>query len=251
MTPVTAGLPMLSKTGALPALAVSIPEMREHLRIDGGDEDSYLSVLIRAAQDYVSMHARISLTHQRWLLRLDSMEGECVELPRRPLVIHSETIDAADTALYVAGVRPDPSYLLADADHYVMVAPRRKGISDNTKSEPPSPVVRFTDTDDVTGDPIKVSWSPNSGNYDPFDGNPPLIFFNNLPVFSQKRYSVEIEFTAGFSKDHTGVPEGLKQIIKLMVGSWFINREAIGGVGAPVPFAVDALLRSFDPGEYN
>jgi uncharacterized phiE125 gp8 family phage protein len=55
---------------------------------------------------------------------------------------------------------------------------------------------------------------------------------------------VSITYTAGYAEGE--VPETFVQAIKLLVGHWFANREAVAPpqVGAPheVPFTVDALL---------
>jgi hypothetical protein len=51
--------------------------------------------------------------------------------------------------------------------------------------------------------------------------------------------------------DDREVPEGLKVAIKMLVGNWFLNREANASVGGPLAFGVDMILREFDSGDYR
>lgn len=64
---------------------------------------------------------------------------------------------------------------------------------------------------------------------------------------------VTIEFDAGYEGEtdsngyQTGIPIAIKQALLLLIGHWFMNREAVS-VGTAVndmPFAVDALLRPY------
>ena len=57
--------------------------------------------------------------------------------------------------------------------------------------------------------------------------------------------SVEVEFVAGFG-DASAVPEAIKQAIKLLIGHWYVNREAVSmGQSNEIPVGVDLLLRPF------
>lgn len=55
--------------------------------------------------------------------------------------------------------------------------------------------------------------------------------------------AVRVTFTAGYGAA-AAVPAAIKQALLLLVGHWFMNREAvnIGNITSAVPFAVDALL---------
>ncbi len=58
--------------------------------------------------------------------------------------------------------------------------------------------------------------------------------------------AVTIRFVAGYGSAATAVPESIKAAMKLLIGHWYHNREAVVvgvGVGSvPVPQSVDALL---------
>lgn len=49
---------------------------------------------------------------------------------------------------------------------------------------------------------------------------------------------IKVRYVAGY----TNAPESLKQAMLLLIGHWFLNREATGEVAGPLAFAVSALL---------
>ena len=56
-----------------------------------------------------------------------------------------------------------------------------------------------------------------------------------------------VEATAGYGASAAAVPQAIRQAALLMVGNWYINREAVnvGNIVTPLPFAVDALLAPY------
>ncbi|MCP4595755.1 head-tail connector protein [Neptuniibacter sp.] len=52
---------------------------------------------------------------------------------------------------------------------------------------------------------------------------------------------VTVSFTCGYG-DAADVPEAIKQCIRLLVGHWFNNREAVGKVDGELEFSVSSLL---------
>ena len=62
-------------------------------------------------------------------------------------------------------------------------------------------------------------------------------------VMLQPAYGIEVEFIAGYGVA-AAVPERVKQAMKLLVGHWYENREAvlIGTISKEIEFAVKALL---------
>lgn len=61
--------------------------------------------------------------------------------------------------------------------------------------------------------------------------------------------TVSIRFIAGYGSLATDVPQALRHAILLLVGHWFENREAVGGVGGPVEMALTSLLDSYRIGD--
>lgn len=51
-----------------------------------------------------------------------------------------------------------------------------------------------------------------------------------------------VSFTCGYGDVASDVPETVKLAMKLLIGHWFLNREAIGAVSQELEFAVTALL---------
>lgn len=64
------------------------------------------------------------------------------------------------------------------------------------------------------------------------------------PALDDDPEAVRIRFAAGFG-DAADVPEPVRQSIKLLVGHWFLSREAVGQVGTPVAMAVEALTAPY------
>lgn len=52
---------------------------------------------------------------------------------------------------------------------------------------------------------------------------------------------VKIRFVAGYYASKL-IPKGIKQAMLLLIGHWYINREAVGDVKGPLEFAVKSLL---------
>jgi uncharacterized phiE125 gp8 family phage protein len=53
---------------------------------------------------------------------------------------------------------------------------------------------------------------------------------------------VIVRFTAGYGDYGQDVPAPLRQAILMLVGHWYINREAVGTVGEEIALAVEALI---------
>jgi uncharacterized phiE125 gp8 family phage protein len=53
--------------------------------------------------------------------------------------------------------------------------------------------------------------------------------------------AVEIVFTAGYGAAASSVDGDLIQAVKLLIGHWFANREAVGDVGAEIAFSYNAI----------
>ena len=74
-------------------------------------------------------------------------------------------------------------------------------------------------------------------------------------VWPQARHqpgSVKVTFTAGFGEDATGIPADLKAAMKLLIGHYYVHREAVVGVdnrdsSAPLPLGVDLILNRYRP----
>lgn len=68
------------------------------------------------------------------------------------------------------------------------------------------------------------------------------------PALGRLNGTVALTLTAGF-EDSTNVPAGVVQAIRMIVGHFFRNRDAVVTAGSPVevPIAVDMLLEPYRP----
>ena len=76
------------------------------------------------------------------------------------------------------------------------------------------------------------------------DHVPALVYPLYLEVWPSVRLddkSVQITYLAGYG-GAANVPTPAKHAIKMLVGHWYLNREAVGNAGQNVPMGVAALL---------
>ena len=99
---------------------------------------------------------------------------------------------------------------------------------------------------DTAGATQTLTWA-QSGTQDfrlDRDHVPALVYPLYLGVWPSVRLddkSVQITYLAGYG-GHAHVPTPAKHAIKMLVGHWYANREAVGNAGQNVPLGVPALL---------
>lgn len=77
------------------------------------------------------------------------------------------------------------------------------------------------------------------------------IFFEPWPVTIPQPNSVQITMVCGFGDDGSDVPQSYCQAISMLAAHYYRNREAVSDVSLlPVPYGVDALLMTDNPGIY-
>lgn len=82
---------------------VSLDEAKAQLRVDGSDDDTFISGLIAAAREHVEQTARRALITQTWHLSLDGWPScDEIELPKPPLqsvtsLIYKDSVGAQTT----------------------------------------------------------------------------------------------------------------------------------------------------------
>jgi len=70
------------------------------------------------------------------------------------------------------------------------------------------------------------------------------------PATRSQLNSATITYVAGHSTVSSGVPEHIKQAVRMVVAHWYRNREAVlqGTISKEIEFGIDALLYSEDMG---
>jgi len=72
-----------------------------------------------------------------------------------------------------------------------------------------------------------------------------LPYGTSWPTFSPYPLNpVRIRYIAGYYASNPA-PRSIKQAVLLLIGHWYVNREAVGNVGGQIEFAVKALLRPY------
>lgn len=193
---------------------VSLAEAKAHVRVDGSDEDSLLTALVSAARQHIETITWRALIDQTWDLYLD----------RFP-----------------------------DCDQIVLPFGLLRSVS----------AFEWTRTDLVTS-----TWTVGSGGSAGYllDSNGRVAHIDTvnepgvIHLAYQKQWpsdvliaskAIHIRAVFGYGSVADDVPQPLKHAIKLVVGHWFANREAVslsdrGAVAnTPLPLAVDALLAPY------
>lgn len=173
---------------------ITLDDAKDHLRVDGTDEDALIMAYIKAARRQCELVARRAMVTQTWELALEAWPAGCyIQLPYPPL-------QSVTSVTYVdsAGV----SAVMSSADYLV----------------------------DTYRQPGRVSLGYNKSW--------PSVTLRPGP-------SIVVRYVVGYGAPKD-VPETYKQAIKLLVGHYYENREAVviqaGAMATQVPMAVDALL---------
>ena len=189
---------------------VSLAEAKQHLRVDGGDDDLLIGSLITAARQAAETKTGRQLITARWKLVLDAFPG--------PSLMHSAT----GTSFSL----PGHAILLAKCPVQSVVSIEYMDMNGATQVMPAGDYVL-----DVACEPARIT----------------PVFGKTWPPTLPQMGAVSVTFDAGYGAANA-VPEGLKSWIKLRVGSLYGHREEMSVLSRgridPLPF-VDGLLDGF------
>jgi uncharacterized phiE125 gp8 family phage protein len=189
---------------------VSLAEAKQHLRVDGGDDDLLIGSLIPAARQAAETKTGRQLITARWKLVLDAFPG--------PSLMQSAT--GASFSL------PGHAILLAKCPVQSVVSIEYMDMNGATQVMPADDYVL-----DVACEPARIT----------------PVFGKTWPPTLPQMGAVSVTFDAGYGAA-SAVPEGLKSWIKLRVGSLYGHREEMSVLSRgridPLPF-VDGLLDGF------
>lgn len=173
---------------------ITLDEAKDHLRVDGADEDALIMGYIRAARRQCELITRRAFVTQTWEVALEAWPNcNYLQLPSPPL--QSVTSISYVDSTGAAAVMPSADYVV------------------DTYRHPGRVVLGYN----------KI-W--------------PSVTLRPGP-------SVIVRYVAGYGTP-VAVPETYKQAIKLLVGHYYENREAVtvqpGAMALKVPMAAEALL---------
>lgn len=166
---------------------VSLAEAKQHLRVDGGDDDLLIGSLIIAARQAAETKTGRQLITARWKLVLDAFPG--------PSLMQSAT--GASFSL------PGHAILLAKCPVQAVVSIEYMDMNGATQVMPPGDYVL-----DAACEPARLT----------------PVFGKTWPPTLPQIGSVIVTFDAGYGAG-SSVPEGIKSWIKLRVGSLYGHRE--------------------------
>lgn len=198
---------------------VELADMKLHLRVDQDAENDYIQSLIMAAREYVENYTRRSLITQTWQLFLDHFPQEFYP------IFDGYTWCASRTASARQLRRKNTIYLAYG----------------NVQS---ITSIQYTDE---TG----VLQTLSSGQYQlSTTGQEARLYPQALQpwpaTLADELDAVSITFIAGYGDAPDVVPATIKHAIKLLVGTWYQNRESsmVGGNSTDLPrnSTVDAML---------
>jgi uncharacterized phiE125 gp8 family phage protein len=199
---------------------VTLELAKLHLRVDFPDQDALISGLISAAREYCEQVIQRAIYNQTYVLSLDQF-------------------NYGDWRSTVPMERRNPLRFSALWTSMALRLPMPRLVS----------VTSITYLD-VTG--TLQTLDPATYNVDASSEPARIVPAVNLTWPTTDYYipgSVKVTYVAGSYGDGEEVdtcPASIKQAILLLVGSWFVNWEAVSAAALkPVPMAVDALLNGY------
>lgn len=195
---------------------VTLAEVKEHARVDGTVDDTYLTLLITAAREMIERDTGSCLITQTWRLALDDWPG--------------------GSDLWWDGVREGPVDMLRNAP---WVELRKAPIAGITS------VVTLDEADTPT------TWA--AANY--YLGKQPNGYGRLTrksgatwpSVTLRDAGAIQITFTAGYGAAGSAVPMALRHAVKSLAGHWYEHREPAGACAAAtvMPMGLGSILASY------
>lgn len=164
-------------------------------------------------------------------------------------------IDAATTWCedYCDRTFADKQYTVAFDDFFgTRIELPRPPVRLNAVSSGATVTISYVDTGGTTQ---TLTWSQSGTQQFRLDRDhvPALVYPLYLDVWPSVRLddkSVQITYLAGYGGT-AAVPTPAKHAIKMLVGHWYANREAVGNAGQNVPMGVAALLEPLKWKQYT
>ncbi len=198
---------------------VDLPTAKKWCKVDGDDDDDLIQSLVTSARVYVETNTGRSLLRQSWRLTLDYFPG---------FIFGTTTYE--DWPLFEDIIRMPRAAPLISLDSIKFMDPTL-----TLQTLNPSQY-------QVDGDREPARVRPAVGKIWPV---------TYAGYFGAQLASVQVAYTAGYA-NVDAVPAGLKSAIRVLVASWYENREAVSQRSlTTVPMAVESLLAMHATGEYR
>jgi uncharacterized phiE125 gp8 family phage protein len=174
--------------------AVTLEEIKLHLKIDTNEQDAEVMAWLMAATALIDgpRGIGIAMINQSWRLSLDAFPASGIEIRLRPVTAITSIVYTDE-----AGATQTLSALSYTADF----------------------------------DSFPVIIRPGHGEA--------------WPTTYSKPGAVKVTFSAGHGAGAATVPEPLKAAIKLLVGHYNNNREAVGADFSELPLGVQSILDAY------
>lgn len=188
---------------------LTLSDAKLHLRVDAPDEDALIDILIRAARETVESYTHRALITQTWDYKLDGF-------PLGWSTIDFDTRHVDSGAIWL----PNPPLVSVTSVSYVDSngTTQTWASSNYTVDNPQGPHARMGR--------IVPAWS---------------IYY---PVTRSVPNAVTVRYVAGYG-NASAVPSSIKAAMKLLIGNWWLNREAgqiVRGSADVLPFGLEMLL---------
>jgi hypothetical protein len=202
---------------------VTLAEAKLHLRVDFSEDDALISGLITAARRLCEVTAKITCIATTFDVIEDAFPANSGFVGR---------LLRGNPASFQGGMYSSPPYAFMPQNVGTITLPRAPLLSVVS--------IRYLD---VSG--ALQTLSPSV--YSAVAGSPGRVapaFGQVWPVTLPQIGAVTYRLTAGYGPDATTTPENVKAAIKLTLGSWYWNREAVSQDGsfATLPMGVEHLL---------
>jgi len=206
---------------------ITLLDARKHCRVDTGDEDNLLSSLITAARTWCEFFTARSFITQTWRYSADAFPyfDNCYSPP-------------AGYGLALGSVANPGNSYTAWINFAAIRLPK-----------PPLQSVTSIIYDDMNGVATTLSSTLYRVDTDSEPARLTPAYGQIWPIVRAQTGAVRILYVAGYGAA-SAVPDPIKHAIRLLVGHWYLNREAVTTTpGSEQPMAVEALLTPYVLGE--
>ena len=232
---------------------ISLEGAKNHLKVDGAEDNALISALITTARQFAERDTKRAFITQTWKIYLDSVPTE-IEIPKPPLqsVESIKTISMVESIVDLDSNAGQPVLSVTSTSGFAVddtVVINREGIREEEKIILSiQEGISLTMTENLTNPHTKTQAdrvekyslvSKDQYNVDLSENSKGRIKLRtgyNWPIH-RGFASFLLEFKAGYGDSDTDVPEALRQGVLQLVGHLYENRGA-----EEIPKGIKALF---------